>query len=271
MQAEGFGRTRKRRRHVIEEESLRRHLKDQVQLRPIDLARAAGLGVTQIRTYEQLGFLPPAERAANGYRRYTQDHLEALRVARILINGYGWQNALEIMRLVHLGEHTAAFASVNARHAALDLQRTRIGSALAAIDVALRRPSTDAATSRAKPRVRIKEAARTVGVRPSAVRFWEQQGLLRPEREASTDYRLYDAEQLHRLNVIALLRDVGYQFDAIREVLDELASGRPERTRQVLEERLEALDLATWHCISATSALHGYVQAPSRGSSAGVR
>jgi DNA-binding transcriptional MerR regulator len=93
------------------------------------------------------------------------------------------------------------------------------------------------------------------------VRFWEQQGLLRPARESSTGYRVYDAEQLRRLNVVALLRDVGYQFDAIREVLDDLAGGRRERTRQVLEERLEALDRASWQCIAATSALHGYLAA----------
>ncbi|HEY0472819.1 MAG TPA: MerR family transcriptional regulator [Kribbella sp.] len=241
-----------------DDESLRRRLKDRSYLRPIDLARAVGLGVTQIRTYEQVGFLPPAERGANGYRRYSQDHAEALRVARVLIAGYGWQSALEVMRAVHHGESGAALALVNSRHAALDLQRGRIYTALEAIDVTAARPPT---TSRVRRPVRIKEAARTVGVRSSAVRFWEQQGLLRPARESSTGYRVYDADQLRRLNVVALLRDVGYQFDAIREVLDDLAGGRRERTRQVLEERLEALDRASWQCIAATSALHGYLTA----------
>jgi DNA-binding transcriptional MerR regulator len=242
---------------TMDGQRLRRRLKDHGYLRPIDLARAVGLGVTQIRVYEKVGFLPPAERGANGYRRYTQDHVEALQVARVLISGYGWQNALEVMRAVHLGERGTAFALVNSRHAALDLRRGRIHAALEAIEVTSRRPP---ATSGVRRPVRIKEAARTVGVRPSAVRFWEEQGLLHPGREASTDYRVYDAEQLRRLNVIALLRDVDYQFDAIREVLDDLAGGRPERTRQVLEERLEALDRTTWQCIAATSALHGYLQ-----------
>jgi DNA-binding transcriptional MerR regulator len=251
----------------IGDESLHRRLNRHMHLRPADLARLAGLGVTQIRTYERLGFLPPAERGANGYRRYSPAHVEALRVARIVITGYGWQNALDVMRAVHLGDSAAVFALVNARHAALDDQHTRINVALETTEAMLRRPA-EATTSRSRPSVRIKEAARTVGARPSAVRFWERQGLLQPEREPSTGYRLYDAEQLRRLNVIALLRDVGYHFDAIREVLDELAGGRPDNIRQALEERLETLNRTTWQCINATSAIRDYMdtlsQAPQK-------
>jgi DNA-binding transcriptional MerR regulator len=240
-------------------ESLHRKLNRQMHLRPIDLARLAGLGVTQIRTYEQLGFLPPAERGANGYRRYSPAHVEALRVARIVITGYGWQTALDVMRAVHLGDSAAVFALVNARHAALDGQHTRLNVALETTEAMLRRPA-EATTSRGRASVRIKEAARTVGARASAVRFWERQGLLQPDREPSTGYRLYDAQQLGRLNVIALLRDVGYHFDAIREVLDELAAGRPDKIRQALGARVETLNRTSWQCINATSAIRDYME-----------
>ena len=243
----------------IGDESLRRRLNRKMHLRPVDLARLAGLGVTQIRTYERLGFLPPAERGVNGYRRYSSAHVEALRVARIVIAGYGWQHALDVMRAVHLGDNAAVFVLVNGRHAALDGQHTRLNAALETTQAMLRRPP-EATKSRGRPSMRIKEAARTVGARTSAVRFWERQGLLQPEREPSTGYRLYDAQQLGRLNVIALLRDVGYQFDAIREVLEELAGGRPDKTRQALEERLEILNRTTWQCINATSAIRDYME-----------
>lgn len=246
----------------IDDKSLRLRLNQHKHLRPVDLARSAGLGVTQVRTYERLGFLPPAERGANGYRRYTSAHVEALRLARILISGYGWQSALEVMRAIHREDTGTLFTLINSRHAGLDRQRTRINTALGATDAVLRqRP--DARTWRREPPVRIKEAAAAVGVRPSAVRFWERQDLLHPEREPSTGYRLYDPEQLSRLNVITLLRDVGYDFDAIREVLDELAGGRPDQIRHALEERLETLNQTTWLCIAATSAVHDYVKARS--------
>jgi hypothetical protein len=60
--------------------------------------------------------------------------------------------------------------------------------------------------------------------------------------------------------VIALLRDVDYNADAVRSVLDELASGRPDQIRQALEERLETLHHTSWLCITATSTLHAYLQ-----------
>ena len=239
-------------------ETLRAKLAREDRLRPVDLARMAGLGVTQIRTYERVGFLPPAPRDPNGYRRYSSEHVHALRAARVLIAGYGWQTSLEVMRAVHLGDVSTAFALVNSRHATLDSQRIRTESALEAIDAMLRRPVREP-ESTGRPLVHVKEAAETVGVRTSAVRFWESQGLLQPLRQASTNYRLYDAEQLTRLNVIALLRDVGYPFDIIRGVLDELTDGRPDQARDALQQRLQTLEHTTWQCISATSALHTYL------------
>ena len=41
-------------------------------LRTIDLARAAGISVQQVRNYEALGLLPSASRSKSGYRLYTQ-------------------------------------------------------------------------------------------------------------------------------------------------------------------------------------------------------
>ena len=58
-------------------------------LRTIDLARAAGISVQQVRNYESLGLLPPAERSKSGYRLYTECHLAALKTARGLVGGYG--------------------------------------------------------------------------------------------------------------------------------------------------------------------------------------
>jgi DNA-binding transcriptional MerR regulator len=248
---------------VEDAKSLHWRLSRQDRLRPIDLARLAGLGVTQIRTYERVGFLPPAPRTNSGYRQYGQAHVEALRISRVLITGYGWQTALDVMRAVHRRDTATAFALVNGRHAYLDSQRIRTENALTAIDSMLRRPDSHPGRPR-RDLVHIKDAAATAGVRTSAVRHWEQQGLLKPQRQASTNYRLFDAAQLTRLNVIALLRDVGYSFPVIRGVLDELAAGRPDQVRQALQQRLETLQHTTWQCIEATSALHAYVVATGR-------
>jgi DNA-binding transcriptional MerR regulator len=103
-------------------------------LRLTELARTAGLSVQQIRNYVALGFLPPVERAPNGYRVFTQRHADALVVARTLITGYGWQTALTVMRTVHSGDPIPALTVVDGSHAELDHERTQVKATLEAFD-----------------------------------------------------------------------------------------------------------------------------------------
>ncbi len=74
---------------------------------------------------------------------------------------------------------------------------------------------------------RITEAARHAGVSPSALRLWEQQGLVTPRRSGGR-YRLYSAGDLSRLREIARLRQVeGLNAAAIRRLAGE-TKGAPE-------------------------------------------
>jgi DNA-binding transcriptional MerR regulator len=47
-----------------------------------ELARAAGVNTKTIRFYEDIGVLPPAGRAPNGYRTYTPEAVDRLRFVR---------------------------------------------------------------------------------------------------------------------------------------------------------------------------------------------
>jgi DNA-binding transcriptional MerR regulator len=103
------------------------------------------------------------------------------------------------------------------------------------------------------------EAAKQVGVRVSALHFWEQQGLLQPVREQHSRYRLYDEHQMRRLRVVVLLREAGYSFNVIQSVLDELAAGRPEKAIVAVEKRREELTRTSWACIEALTNFQHYV------------
>jgi len=224
-----------------------------------------------VRRYEQWGFLPPAERSPTGHRLYTSRHLDAIRTVRVLIEGYTWQHALKVMQAVHAGDLTLALTLVDERHARLDRERREVQANLEA----LRRITASglaavAASDGAGPapggppgrptHMRIGEAARQVGVEVSAVRFWEEQGLLEPVRDTSSGYRMYDAHQLFLLQVIVLLRRADYDFDAIRPVLDGLEQGRPERALKMAERRLRKLARSSLRCARATAALYAYIE-----------
>ena len=53
-------------------------------LRTIDLARAAGISVQQVRNYEALSLLPRASRSKSGYRLYDEHQMRRLRVVVLL-------------------------------------------------------------------------------------------------------------------------------------------------------------------------------------------
>jgi DNA-binding transcriptional MerR regulator len=229
-------------------------------LRPVDLARAVGMSAQTVRKYEAWGFLPPAARSPAGYRLYSYRHLHAIEAARAMIAGYGWQSALRVMRLLHEGDLDAALAVVDARHAALDRGRREVGQTLDALRTVAGRRDAGARAPRSAG-LRVGEAARRAGVRVSALRFWEEQGLLHPRRDDSSRYRLYDEQQLRRLQVVVLLREAGYGFDAIRAVLGELAAGRPERALRAVERRRDELARISRARAAATAAFWTYATA----------
>jgi DNA-binding transcriptional MerR regulator len=227
-------------------------------LRTVDLARAAGISVQQVRNYESQDLLPAASRSKSGYRLYTQRHLAALKTARSLVGGYGWQRVQAIMQALHRDDLAAALATIDARHAELASKRLQVEQTLAALH-ALTAGSTPAHGSHYSQRVRVGEAAKQVGVRTSALHFWEQQGLLHPSRDRDSRYRLYDEHQMRRLRVIVLLREAGYDFTVILSVLDELAAGRPEKAIVAVQKRSEELTRTSWLCIEGMTIFQRYV------------
>ena len=91
----------------------------------------------------------------------------------------------------------------------------------------------------------ISEAARRVGLRPSAVRYYEKLGILPPAQRKSGQRR-YDETALYRLAVVQRARQIGFTLDEIRELFFGFRDGtRPgqrwaEMSRRKLVE-LEAL------------------------------
>ncbi|GAA3044332.1 MerR family transcriptional regulator [Streptomyces glomeratus] len=229
------------------------------RLRVSDLARTAGISVQQVRTYVDTGVLPPVERTASGYRVFTGTHAEALATARQLAAGHDWRTARLVLRAVHTGDLEAALAALDASHARLDRERGE----LAAVHDALKSFLTDHTTHPATVhrRLRIGQVARAVGVKPPVLRLWEARGLLSPDREPATGYRLYPRSEQIAAHVVALLRRGHHPLAAIAVVLEELrATGSPERVLEELTHRERDLHRRSLHRLKASAALYAYLR-----------
>ncbi|MER6350834.1 MerR family transcriptional regulator [Streptomyces sp. NPDC001634] len=229
------------------------------RLRVIDLARTAGISVQQVRNYVETGVLPSTERTASGYRIFTGAHAEALAAARETAAGHGWPTARVVMRAIHNGDLATALAALDESHARLDRERSDLATVHEALETVL---ASGAISSAAAHRgMRIGQVARAVGVRPPVLRLWEARGLLRPDREPSTGYRLYSRPELHAAHVIALLRRGHYPLATIDAVLNELrTTGSPGRVLSELTNRGRDLHRRSLDRLGASAALYAYLQ-----------
>lgn len=66
--------------------------------------------------------------------------------------------------------------------------------------------------------VKINEVEALAGITKKNIRFYEEQGLLHPSRNAENGYRDYGDEELRRLEQIKLLRKLGVPIEEIRRI-----------------------------------------------------
>ena len=213
-----------------------------------------------VRNYEQLGFLPVAERGPQGYRLYESAHLIALQTARALIDGFGWERARQIMECIHHGNLSTAFVVIDAYHAIIHQSRLEVEETLTAIQVITDALPPAMERNGKRKQFHIGEVASRTGVRVSAIRFWEEQGLIQPARDKGNSYRLYDEQQVRLLQVATLLRKAGYGIEATRTVLTQLAQGTPEQAMMAAENRLKELIETSRRCVKATAAMWAYIE-----------
>ena len=83
----------------------------------------------------------------------------------------------------------------------------------------------------------IVEVARYAGVSSRTLRHYDGLGLVRPAYVGANGYRYYEREQLHRLQEVLVLRELGLPLDAIARVLD----GTVDRVGVLREHRAALL------------------------------
>jgi MerR family redox-sensitive transcriptional activator SoxR len=79
--------------------------------------------------------------------------------------------------------------------------------------------------------LRIGELAERVRLRPSALRYYEQAGLIPPPPRASDGTRRYPPSTVRRVALIKMAQRAGFGIADIRELL-AVSVGRPSATRQ---------------------------------------
>jgi DNA-binding transcriptional MerR regulator len=187
-------------------------------LRTVDVARRAGCSVQHVRNLEQAGALPPTTRTPAGYRTYTHVHVLAAAAYVTLSAGVGPVQAKTILRTAHRSPLPELLDALDAAHAGLHNERRVVHRqhALTAISAEpIHAPRADDAMT-------ISELAGALGVRASALRHWEHEGLLTPTRSTTGRARTYSPVDVRDARVIHQLRLAGHRVPALRQLLAAL-------------------------------------------------
>lgn len=218
-----------------------------------------GYSTQQVRDLERLRIIPPADRGSNGYRRYGEQHLIALRAYRALAAAIGPVPARRLMPDLLGGTIESAAERIDDLHAALARERGRVREALRGLAVAVEESADvfgddDAMT--------IGELAEALDVRTSALRHWEGEGLIHPLRATASGTRSYGARAVTEARIVAALRAGGYGIPPIARILEQLrGQALTADAQRILADRLAELTRRSVALLAAAGDLHALLHA----------
>lgn len=226
------------------------------------VAAAAGYSVQQVRDLERRGVIASAVRADNGYRQFSASAIRDLRAYRDLAHAVGPVEARRTMRATRALPTGDAAALVCSLHDGLNREREQALAARHALEAIQHEAQTDAAPVDADA-MTITELSRALGVRASTLRFWEKEGLVKPERviNRTGSARRYQLEAVREARITAALRAAGYRIPDVRSAIAAIRDlDDVNRSLEALDKRLNSITERTLSLFRAAATLAEIIQ-----------
>jgi DNA-binding transcriptional MerR regulator len=204
--------------------------------RTSDLAKAVGIHPNTVRRYVDWGLIPPVDRSPGGYRRFTQKHLDCLRLARLIygadypgraIRHSGW----EIIQFAVADDWGGALEKAYKHLALIQAEQAQADAAASLLE----RWAQGTSAEMTGKSMQIGEVAKLLGLTNDILRNWERNGLLEVPRLPENGYRLYGPAEISRLRVIRMLVRSGYSLMAVLRMLTQLDRGEKIDLRLALD------------------------------------
>ncbi len=207
-----------------------------------EVAAMIGIHPNTVRLYEKLKLIPKPERLSNGYRVFTDFHIEQCRLIRIAFQVEVLQNGLRkkmanMIKVAATGDFDAAILLIDEYLKQIKQERANAEEAIEIVKQLLSgsvQPNTQC--------LKRKEVSKALDISMDALRNWEMNGLLTVKRK-SNGYRVYTDEDLQRLKVIRSLRCANYSLEAILRLLQQLSINPDTDIRATLNTPRQSDDI----------------------------
>ena len=170
-----------------------------------EIAATIGIHPNTVRLYEELELIPKPERQPNGYRIFTDFHIQQFQLARIAFQIEVLQNGLrkkivEMVKIAAKGDFDKAIVLTQEYLDQLQQERANAEEAITIVQQILSGGMQENIYC-----LKRKEVSEYLNVSMDALRNWEMNGLLTIKRKQN-GYRLYTDEDIQRLKIIRSLR-----------------------------------------------------------------
>lgn len=187
-----------------------------------EVAAVIGVHPNTVRLYEEWGLIPKARRQPNGYRVFTDFHIEQFKLARLAFQVEVLQNGLRknVIRMVKTsaaGHFDEALSLAAEYLEQLQRERTNAEEAVTLVQEILSGEATPISYVRKR-----KEVSEYLNISMDTLRSWEMNGLLTIRRREN-GYRIYTDDDIRRLKIIRSLRCANYSLEAILQMLCRLS------------------------------------------------
>lgn len=208
-----------------------------------EVAHRNGIHPNTVRLYEELALIPRPEREPNGYRVFTDLHMDQIRLARTALRVEVLQNGLrkrvvDIIKTSARGDFARAVQLTRDYLGRVGEERKRAEEAIAIAGQML------SGKEEGPDRLSLgrREAAGRVDVSIDTLRNWEMNGLLAVKRRRN-GYRVYTDEDLRRLRMIRVLRCANYSLAAILRMISALSRDPESDLRRAIDTPQEGEDI----------------------------
>ena len=190
--------------------------------RTSEIAKIIGIHPNTVRLYEELELIPKPDRMPNGYRVFTDLHIEQFRLARLAFQVEVLQNGLrkkivQMIKVSAAGDYDKALELTEGYRMQL---RQEIANAEEAIDIVKR--ILDGRQEENVHTMKRKEVSEYLNISMDTLRNWEMNGLLTVRRRQN-GYRVYTDDDIRRLKIIRSLRFANYSLEAILTMLGQVS------------------------------------------------
>lgn len=187
-----------------------------------EVAKIIGIHPNTVRFYEEWGLIPKADRKPNGYRVFTNFHIDQLKLARIAFKIEILQNGLrkKIVETIKASANGDFDKAISLAKEYLHLIHKEQKNTKEAINIA--KQILYGKTSSDRLCLKRKEVSEYLNISIDKLRNWELNGLLSVKRKQN-GYRFYTSVDIERLKIIRSLRCANYSLEAILRMLNAMS------------------------------------------------